>query len=146
MRLGQDGQIRVAAGPRPTFLEFLGRMARTNAAGNLTPTEFAAVTPDVKPGPAALEFASRVACLSTIADAIRAKLNPNSVDISGVMGQVKSLLDESITGVTITAEGPPPLDLSKIDFELLAKRYKMSKHKNTEYRPRNAEGSNPRAA
>ena len=46
MRLGGDGQIRVAAGPRPTFLEFLGRMARTNAAKNLTPTEFAAVTPD----------------------------------------------------------------------------------------------------
>jgi len=46
MRMGGDGQIRIAAGPRPTFLELLGRMARTNAAGNLTPTEFAAVTPD----------------------------------------------------------------------------------------------------
>jgi type I restriction enzyme, R subunit len=86
----------------------------------------------VKPDPAALEFASRATCLSTIADAIRAKLNPSPVDISGVMGQVTSLLDESITGVTITAVGPPPLDLSKIDFELLARRYKMSKHKNTD--------------
>ena len=37
MRMGGDGQIRIAAGPRPTFLELLGRMARTNAAGNLTP-------------------------------------------------------------------------------------------------------------
>ena len=46
MRLGGDGQIRVAAGPRPTFLEFLERMARTNAAEDLTPTEFVAVTPD----------------------------------------------------------------------------------------------------
>ena len=46
VRLAADGQIRVAAGPRPTFREFLGRMARTNAAENLTPTEFAAVTPD----------------------------------------------------------------------------------------------------
>ena len=46
VRLAEDGQIRVASGPRPTFLEFLGRMARTNAARNLTPTEFAAVTPD----------------------------------------------------------------------------------------------------
>ena len=46
MRLAKDGQIRVAAGPRPTFLEFLERMARTNAAGDLTPTEFVAVTPD----------------------------------------------------------------------------------------------------
>ena len=46
MRLAADGQVRVAAGPRPTFLEFLERMARTNAAEDLTPTEFAAVTPD----------------------------------------------------------------------------------------------------
>ena len=46
MRLAEDGQIHVVAGPRPSFLQLLGRMARTNAAGNLTPTEFAAVTPD----------------------------------------------------------------------------------------------------
>jgi hypothetical protein len=45
MRLA-DGQIRLAAGARPSFLEFLERMARTNAAEDLTPTEFAAVTPD----------------------------------------------------------------------------------------------------
>ena len=101
--------------------EFLGHQRLVNTLYNA-----------VKPDPAALEFASRATCLSTIADAIRAKLNPNPADISGVMGQVKSLLDESITGVTITAKGPPPLDLSKIDFELLAKRYKMSKHKNTD--------------
>jgi type I restriction enzyme R subunit len=101
--------------------EFLGHQRLVNTLCNA-----------VKPDPAALEFASRVTCLSTIADAIRAKLNPNPVEISRVMGQVKSLLDESITGVTITAKGPPPLDLSKIDFELLAKRYKMSKHKNTD--------------
>ncbi|MGA7901959.1 MAG: type I restriction enzyme endonuclease domain-containing protein [Terrimicrobiaceae bacterium] len=29
-------------------------------------------------------------------------------------------------------DGPPPLDLSKIDFELLAKRFKESKHKSTD--------------
>ena len=101
--------------------EFLGHQRLVNTLYNA-----------VKPDPAALEFAGRVSCLSTIADAIRAKLNPNPADISGVMGQVTSLLDESITGVTITAKGPPPLDLSKIDFELLAKRFKMSKHKNTD--------------
>ena len=42
----------------------------------------------VKPDPAALEFASRVACLATLAAAIRAKLNPNPPDISQVMGQI----------------------------------------------------------
>ena len=46
MRMANDGQIRIVAGPRPTFSELLGRMARTNAAGDLTPTEFAAITPD----------------------------------------------------------------------------------------------------
>ena len=41
----------------------------------------------VKPDPAALEFASRVACLTTLADAIRAKLNPNPPDISAGDGR-----------------------------------------------------------
>ena len=39
----------------------------------------------VKPDPAALEFAGRVACICTIGDAIRAKLNPNPADISQVL-------------------------------------------------------------
>ena len=86
----------------------------------------------VKPDPAALEFAGRVACLTTLADAIRAMLNPNPTDISKVMGQINNLLDESIIGHEIRQEGPPALDLSKINFEALAKRFKESKHKNTE--------------
>jgi type I restriction enzyme R subunit len=86
----------------------------------------------VKPDPSALEFASRVACLSTLAEAIRAKLNPNPPDISEVMTDINSLLDESITGHAIRQEGPPALDLSKINFEALAQRFKQSKHKNTD--------------
>lgn len=87
----------------------------------------------VKPDPAALEFAGRVACISTIAEAIRAKLNPNPADISAVMGGINTLLDESITGITIrVAQGPPPLDLSKINFAALANRFKQSRHKNTD--------------
>ena len=86
----------------------------------------------VKPDPAALEFASRVACLTTLAEAIRAKLNPNPPDISQVMGQINGLLDESITGHEIRESGPPALDLSKINFEALAQRFKESKHKNTD--------------
>ena len=38
----------------------------------------------------------------------------------------------SITGHSIREEGPPALDLSKINFEALAKRFEKSKHKNTE--------------
>ena len=86
----------------------------------------------VKPDPSALEFASRVACLTTLAEAIRAKLNPNPPDISQVMGQINGLLDESITGHAIRESGPPALDLSKINFEALAQRFKESKHKNTD--------------
>jgi type I restriction enzyme R subunit len=86
----------------------------------------------IKPDPAALEFAQRVACISTIADAIRAKINPNPTDISEVMGDINALLDKSITGMTIREQGPPALDLSKINFEALAKRFRASKHKSTD--------------
>src|SRR5207253_1971008 len=62
----------------------------------------------------------------------RAKLNPNPADISDVMGGINAVLDESIIGITLREEGPPPLDLSKIDFEVLANRFRQSKHKNTD--------------
>ncbi len=86
----------------------------------------------VKPDPAALEFAGRVACIVAIADTIRARINPDPADITAVMGGINAILDTSITGVSITAEGPAPLDLSKIDFEALASRFKQSKHRNTD--------------
>ena len=86
----------------------------------------------VKPDPAALEFASIVACFSTLADAIRAKLSPNPIDISSVLGKIGEVLDTSITGHSIRQGAPPPMDLSKIDFESLSKRFSDSKHKNTE--------------
>jgi type I restriction enzyme R subunit len=86
----------------------------------------------VKPDPSALEFAGRVAGLTTLAEAIRATLNPNPPDISQVMNDINSLLDESITGHEIREQGPPALDLSKINFEALAQRFKESKHKNTD--------------
>jgi len=86
----------------------------------------------VKPDPVALEFSGRVACICTIGEAIRAKLSPNPTDISQLMGGISTLLDESIIGVTVREHGPPALDLSKIDFEALAKRFKQSKHKNTD--------------
>jgi type I restriction enzyme R subunit len=86
----------------------------------------------VKPDPAALEFAARVAGLSTLAETIRAKLNPNPPDITEVMGQIAGLLDASIIGHDIREQGPAPLDLSKINFEALAQRFKQSKQKNTD--------------
>ena len=86
----------------------------------------------VKPDPASLEFYHTVFCLCAIGDAIRTKLNPNPVDISVVMGGISQLLDESVEGVAIHDKTTPLIDLSKIDFEALAKRLKKAKHKNTD--------------
>jgi type I restriction enzyme R subunit len=86
----------------------------------------------VKPDPTALEFTGRVACLAAIAGAIRTKLNPNPADISGVMGDIADLLDTSIIGVDMPASPAPAMNLSKIDFEALRKRFKQSKHRNTD--------------
>jgi type I restriction enzyme, R subunit len=86
----------------------------------------------VKPDPSALEFAGRVACICTIAGAMRAKLSPNPPDISEVMGGISAILDESIAGMRVAEGGPPALDLSKINFEALAKRFRESKHRNTD--------------
>ncbi|MGA2547971.1 MAG: type I restriction endonuclease subunit R [Rectinemataceae bacterium] len=92
----------------------------------LVSTLYRAVMPDL----VALDFASRVACIITIAVTIRDRLNPNLPDISKVMGGINALLDESITGITIKDNGPPPLDLSKINFETLASRFMRTGHKN----------------
>jgi type I restriction enzyme, R subunit len=86
----------------------------------------------VKPDLAALAHAGRVACLATLADAIRTKLNPNPPDIGGVMASINALLDASITGHAIREGTVPPLDLSKINFEALASKFKQSKHQKTD--------------
>ena len=86
----------------------------------------------LKPDPVALECAQRVAAISTLAAAIKAKLNPNPPDIGEILRQINEVLDDSITGHTVREAGPPPIDLSKINFEVLAQRFKQSQHKNTE--------------
>jgi type I restriction enzyme R subunit len=116
-----DDAVNALISPDPLRREFFGHE-------RLVGTLYSAVKPD----PAALEFASRVACLAAIAATIRAKLNPNPTDISGVMGDIGKLLDDSITGVAMPAKPAPLMDLSKIDFEALRKRFKDSKHRNTD--------------
>ena len=86
----------------------------------------------IKPDSAALEFAERVAGILALAAAVRTRISPDPPDISEIMGQITGLLDESIAGLTIREEGPPAIDLSRINFEALAQRFKASKHKNTE--------------
>lgn len=116
----EDG-MNALISPDPLRREFL-------AHERLVSMLYRAVKPDV----GALEFANRVACLTTLAEAIKATLRPNPPDISQVMQEINGLLDVSITGHEIRQEGPPPLDLSKINFQALAQRFKQSNHKNTD--------------
>ena len=89
----------------------------------------------VLPDPAAKEFALRVTPVQVIAEKIRA-LTPVA-DISSVMQQVEQLLDGSIaTEGYIIRDGRAPygdehwIDLSHIDFEKLAEKFKTG-HKRT---------------
>jgi type I restriction enzyme R subunit len=86
----------------------------------------------VLPDPAAREFAAEVNPVQVIADKIRALIPP--ADISQVMQQVEGLLDRSIaTEGYIIREASPPygdehwIDLSGIDFEALAKKFKTGR-------------------
>jgi type I restriction enzyme R subunit len=88
----------------------------------------------VKPDPVAVEFAPRCGCLTAIADCIRTVSEPP--DISSIMQGIQSLLDESISAEPFkiwqmtTACGQ--IDLSKINFEALRKRFESKKPSNTD--------------
>jgi type I restriction enzyme R subunit len=93
----------------------------------------------VKPDPAIMELVSAVSCLGTIADQIRTRTSAGrSGDISGVLADVNRLLDDSIAadGFRIreasTDQQQGGIDLTKIDFETLAKRFAKSNTKNVE--------------
>lgn len=113
--------INALISPDPVRREFFGHE-------RLVATLYRAVKPD----PVALECAQRVAGISTLAAAIKAKLTPNPPDISEILRQINEVLDDSITGHTVREAGPPAIDLSKINFEVLAQRFKQSEHKNTD--------------
>jgi len=97
----------------------------------------------VKPYPAVLVYASRMGCLAVIANEIRLRTGEGPADITGVMAGISRLLDESISAegfvINIAAEGgddlgarPGVIDLSKIDFAALAKKFNQSSKKNLE--------------
>jgi len=94
----------------------------------LVSTLFRAIMPDQS----AIEFAGGVACVSSIADAIRAKLNESPPDISAVMEGISDVLDQSIAGISISEGRSALLDLSKIDFAALAKKFSETDRKKTE--------------
>lgn len=85
----------------------------------------------VKPDPAALAHAPLVAYLNSIAETIKTQLNPLPKPITGVICDIAQLLDRSITGHHVRDAGLDPLDLSKINFEKLAAKFKQAKNKQT---------------
>jgi type I restriction enzyme R subunit len=93
----------------------------------------------VKPDPAVVALVSAVSCLITIADAIRLRIGAgHSGDISGVLADVNRLLDDSIAAdgfrIDESTKGQQRaiIDLAKIDFEVLGKKFAKSKTKNVE--------------
>jgi len=95
----------------------------------------------VKPDPAVLEFISRASCLAIIAATIRERTGEGGgADVSMVMCEINRLLDNAIAadGFSIadaqdkTGKKAGVLNLSAIDFEALAKKFKKSKRKNVE--------------
>ncbi len=83
----------------------------------------------VKPDPVAVEFATRCGSIRALADYIRNRTDPP--DISSVMKGIQELLDRSIGAepfkIKEKGAGFQGLDLSKIDFEKLAKRFEKKK-------------------
>jgi len=77
-------------------------------------------------------LAPRAQVIAELATAIRAQKDP--VDITEVMGKISEVLDKSI--VTEAQKKPgaevKSIDLSKIDFEVLAKKFERSNMKNIE--------------
>jgi type I restriction enzyme R subunit len=115
-----DGAVNALISPDGLRNDFLGRQ-------RLVQMLYTALKPDR----AAVEFSGINALLVLLASSIRERLNPDGPpDISGVMADITQLLDASITGVAIQQRGLPPMDLSQIDFQALAEKFKQSKRKN----------------
>ncbi len=93
----------------------------------------------VKPDRAAIEFAPAASVLAILAEELKNQTGEGgSPDISGVMAQVNTLLDESIGAKGFSIEEGAAgarhgvIDLSAVNFEALAEKFKTSKRKNIE--------------
>ena len=95
----------------------------------------------IKPDPAVIQFAARVGVIRVIADTIRERLGEAPADISVVMAGINALLDESIAAEAFVIREAPEgaiarrrgvIDISAIDFEALANKFKATSRKNVE--------------
>jgi type I restriction enzyme R subunit len=83
----------------------------------------------LKPHPRAAGFAPRALTVSAIADKIRERTTPKLQDLGGVLREIDAVLDASISGAAEVSDGGPRIDLSRIDFQALAKKFAQSKGK-----------------
>jgi type I restriction enzyme R subunit len=84
----------------------------------------------IKPHKRAAEFSVRMSTVTALAEKIREATAPRKADVDEVLRRMGEVLDRSIHGVELAEGGPPPIDLSRIDFKALAARFKESKTKN----------------
>ncbi len=85
----------------------------------------------IKPHRAAAEFAVRMSTVAALAERIRTETATEQADLGDVLQRIGAVLDRSIEGADMAREGgPPPIDLSRIDFQALAERFKTSDTKN----------------
>jgi type I restriction enzyme R subunit len=88
----------------------------------------------LKPDPVAVEFAQRCGCLAAIAECVKTVTDPP--DISHIMQGIQALLDESIAAEPFKFKQPiqgyGQIDLSKINFEALRKRFENKMPSNTD--------------
>jgi len=84
----------------------------------------------IKPHKSATEFVVRMATVTALAEKIREATTPEKADLADVLLRIGEVLDRSIEGTDIATDGPPPIDLSRIDFKALAAKFKDSTTKN----------------
>jgi type I restriction enzyme R subunit len=113
----EDGANRLLA-PETVKRDFLSRARLVDALYGA-----------VKPDPVAVEFAVRCGSIRALADYIRNRSDPP--DISHVLQGINELLDRSIGAEPFKIKDRDrafgAIDLSKIDFEALAKRFEKKK-------------------
>ncbi|GEJ55947.1 type I restriction endonuclease subunit R [Anaeromyxobacter diazotrophicus] len=86
----------------------------------------------IKPHRSAAEFAVRMSTVTALAERIRAETTPEQADLTSVLARIGDVLDRSIQAPAEVRDrpGPPPIDLSRIDFNALAARFQASETKN----------------
>jgi type I restriction enzyme R subunit len=113
----EDGANRLLA-PEAVKRDFLSRARLVDALYGA-----------VKPDPVAVEFATRCGSIRALADYIRNRSDPP--DISHILQGIQELLDKSIGAEPFKIKSGSrtygAIDLSKIDFEALAKRFEKQK-------------------